>query len=114
MRISDWSSDVCSSDLVRGYGASNEEKIGFLPFSTSTDLTRPSDHGAFYTVNRQPRALSARQRKYGPRPRYVGTEIFISLVDRRQAPGSEERRGGGGCVRQGRYLRAAIQYTKTE
>src|SRR3546814_17172643 len=36
MRISDWSSDVCSSDLVRIHGAPNEVDPG-IPFKADTE-----------------------------------------------------------------------------
>ena len=41
---------------------------------------------AYYTIQRQPRALSARQRERGARSSYVGSEVFLSLVDQDQGP----------------------------
>jgi type VI secretion system protein ImpG len=37
-------------------------------------------------LRREPRQLSAKQRRVGPRSSYVGSELFVSLVDGNQAP----------------------------
>jgi len=71
---------------VMGYGTSTEEDIEFLPFYALTDMTDRPDHGAFYSVRRVPRLLSSKQRQYGARSGYVGSELFLSLVDARQSP----------------------------
>src|SRR3546814_12347360 len=50
MRISDWSSDVCSSDLLlrRAFTSSTRSKIGFLISRPATELLRhhldPNNH----------------------------------------------------------------------
>src|SRR3546814_1478484 len=46
MRISDWSSDVCSSDLPRGQGGFDQR--GFLPgaFPRPADHARRADRGS--------------------------------------------------------------------
>ena len=41
---------------------------------------------AYYTVRREPRLLSTRQRQQGARSSYVGSEMFISLVDANEGP----------------------------
>ena len=38
---------------------------------------------------RKPRMLSSAQRRHGGRTGYTGTEVFVSLVDSREAPYSE-------------------------
>jgi type VI secretion system protein ImpG len=71
---------------VAGHGADLEREQEFLPFYARSDLTRESDRGAYYTVRRLPRMLSAKQRRSGMRTNYVGSETYISLVDAHEAP----------------------------
>ena len=50
------------------------------------------DHGpslhlpAYYSVWREPRLLSEQARREGPRSGYIGSEVFLSLVDTEDAP----------------------------
>jgi type VI secretion system protein ImpG len=70
---------------VTGIGADGEEQE-FLPFYAHYD--RLSQHGgrSFYTVHRLPRLLSSQQRRAGPRSSYVGSEIYLGLVDADETP----------------------------
>ena len=71
---------------VTGFGVGNDSQQEFLPFYALTDLAAMSDGRAYYTVNREPRVLSSRQRQRGPRSSYIGSEVFVSLVDSAEAP----------------------------
>ena len=71
---------------VMGYGTSGDEKQEFLPFYALHDRTSGEDNSCYYTVRRDPRMLSAKQRSQGSRSSYVGSEIFLSLVDSVEAP----------------------------
>ncbi|MFO1434477.1 MAG: type VI secretion system baseplate subunit TssF [Candidatus Competibacteraceae bacterium] len=71
---------------VVGYGAGSVGEQAFLPFYTSHNLARPGDRGAYYTVRREPRLLSERQHRRGARSSYIGSEVFIALVDGNEAP----------------------------
>jgi len=44
------------------------------------------NYGRYFSILREPRAMSANARKYGTRSEYVGTEVFVSLVDQAEAP----------------------------
>jgi len=77
---------------IAGQGADLEREQEFLPFYARSDLTRDTDLGAYYTTRRLPRMLSAKQRRTGGRTNYVGSEVFISLVDAHEAPYSAELR----------------------
>jgi type VI secretion system protein ImpG len=70
---------------VVGYGTGTDEKQEFLPFYATSDQS-PTDGTAYYTVQRQPRVLSTKQRAQGPRSSYVGSEVFLALVDPDEAP----------------------------
>ena len=70
---------------VVGYGTGTDDKQEFLPFYATSDQS-PADGTAYYTVNRQPRVLSTKQRVQGSRSSYVGSEVFLALVDPDEAP----------------------------
>jgi len=70
---------------VTGYGTSANQKQVFEPFYAYHDTSSGED-AAYYTVQRERRMLSAKQRRVGPRSSYVGSEVFISLVDGNEAP----------------------------
>ena len=70
---------------VVGFGADNERGERFLPFYAAFH-TESREHPAYYAVQREPRLLSTAQQREGPRSGYVGTEVFIALVDPNEAP----------------------------
>jgi len=55
-----------------------------LPFYSVEHRTDPLAPALYYTLQRRPRMLSARQQQTGARAGYVGTECFVSIVDGRQ------------------------------
>lgn len=63
--------------------ASREQE--FLPLF-ATPQGEPQAGSGYYSVVREPRLSTDRTRRDGPRSAYVGTEVFISLVDPREAP----------------------------
>jgi type VI secretion system protein ImpG len=73
--------DVLSA---KGFDDKGEERQ-FLPLFSpdhSASLRLP----AYYSVWREPRLPSEQARREGPRSGYVGTEVFLSLVDTEDAP----------------------------
>lgn len=70
---------------VVGHGVAGADR-DFLPFYALSDLSRHPEHNAYFSVRREPRILSTRQRTRGPRSSYVGTETFLSIVDADAAP----------------------------
>lgn len=73
--------EIHSVTRVDGFGDSQEPEQRFEPFYGGDARTWHNPHSAYYTVRREPRLLSARQRRQGARTSYVGSELFISLVD---------------------------------
>ncbi len=71
---------------VTGFGSSADREQEFRPFYSSTDRTHHGEEQAYYAVQRVPRMLSSKQRRKGPRSSYVGSEVYISLVDANHAP----------------------------
>ena len=76
---------------VTGHGTDGEDRE-FLPFYEADDAAGRREEQAYYTVHRLARVLSARQRQRGSRTSYVGSEVFLSLVDAREAPYSHTLR----------------------
>ncbi|HVR63524.1 MAG TPA: type VI secretion system baseplate subunit TssF [Polyangia bacterium] len=78
--------EVYSIREVMGYGSSADVKQPFHPFFAWNDQSASEEALAYYSVSRQGRLLSARQRAQGARSSYVGSEVFISLVDPDEGP----------------------------
>lgn len=76
---------------VSGYGAGSGSEQAFLPFYAAYHTENP-EHRAYFTVQREPRLLSDAQKRNGPRSSYVGSEVFVSLVDPEEAPFSSDLR----------------------
>lgn len=70
---------------VTGYGVGQDSEQPFLPLYAAYHEEGAS-HNAYFTVRREPRLMSAAQKRGGARSSYVGSEIFISLVDPAEAP----------------------------
>src|SRR3546814_1812640 len=95
MRISDWSSDVCSSDLQFSYLPRSElrTQIGYkspliLAFAIEVEQAAP---GKRYRLRGAPR-----------RERLKGGDLGPRIRRQRSQRRSEERRVGKECVRTGR------------
>jgi len=71
---------------VIGYGTSADEKQEFFPFYALRDHFPQDSVSAYYTTHRVPRLLSAKQRSQGARSSYVGSEVYVALVDGAEAP----------------------------
>lgn len=71
---------------VLGYGTGAEPEREFLPFYQLKDRHIQREPRAYYMLTREQRRLSPAQRRKGPRTSYIGSEVFISLVDAEQAP----------------------------
>src|SRR3546814_11251017 len=91
MRISDWSSDVCSSDLLRGILGYNEEELvscdfNHSPFSSTFDATQTQ-----VVDGKLVRVLSWYDNEWGFSSRMCDTAVAF-------AQRSAERRVGKECV----------------
>lgn len=83
--------EVYSIESITGYGTGRVAEQTFHPLYAAFH-TEGSEHPAYYTVRREARMLSQRQREQGARSSYMGSEVFISLVDPANAPYPEELR----------------------
>ena len=78
--------ELYSVQEVLGYGTRADPEVEFLPFYQVRDRQTYQKREAYYTLYREQRRLSAKQRRHGPRSSYIGSETFISLVDAKEAP----------------------------
>jgi type VI secretion system protein ImpG len=76
--------EVFEIQSVIGYAAANGFEQEFRPFYLAKDTDLGA--GAFYTTNRVSRVLSAKEKQFGRRSTYAGTELYLSLVDAANAP----------------------------
>ncbi len=76
--------EVFEIQSVTGYGAEAGQEQEFRPFYLARDTDAGT--GAFYTANRVPRVLTTKEKQFGRRSNYAGTEVFLSLVDANSAP----------------------------
>lgn len=76
---------------VVGHGAGDASEQRFLPFYAASSA-ESAEHSAYFTTRRQPRVLPPEQKRIGPRSSYIGSEVFLSLVDSEQAPYSSDLR----------------------
>ena len=76
---------------VLGYGTGVNSEWRFLPFYNAFH-TEDRGHKAYYAVQREPRLMSQVQHRDGPRTSYIGTEIYLSVVDANEAPFPAELR----------------------
>ncbi|MEO6236189.1 MAG: type VI secretion system baseplate subunit TssF [Vicinamibacterales bacterium] len=72
------------TDVV-GHGVGDDSEQRFLPFYEATSRGA-NDASAYFTTRRQPRIIPPDQRRRALRSGYVGSEVFLSLVDAKQAP----------------------------
>jgi type VI secretion system protein ImpG len=79
--------EVYSIESVRGYSRSDAPPRIFEPFfrARDPDAQRVSG-GAFFQQQRSMRRPSERELRNGPRSRYLGSDVFIALVDMHSAP----------------------------
>lgn len=72
---------------VTGISGEGEPDTPFRPFYSADDLTAAGQgHPAYFVANRRMRQRTERERLRGARTNYLGSEVFLSLVDGRQAP----------------------------
>ncbi|WP_457447916.1 type VI secretion system baseplate subunit TssF [Roseateles sp. P5_E4] len=73
--------DVAS---VTGFSSDTDE-LQFLPLF-DVPHADPAGASGYFSLLREPRLASDRAKREGPRSAYVGSEVFLSLVDLQRAP----------------------------
>jgi type VI secretion system protein ImpG len=79
--------EVFAIDRVLGISGKDNEETEFRPFYSANDITAAGEsHPAYYTINRRMRQRNEKERLRGVRTSYLGSEVYLSLVDAAQAP----------------------------
>ena len=71
---------------VVGYGAGGEALQEYDSFYNAKDLGTLHQAKAFYHIRREKRKTSEKQKRMGTRTSYIGTEVFVSIVDGNNTP----------------------------
>jgi type VI secretion system protein ImpG len=79
------------TDVV-GHGAGDDSEHRFLPFYSAFSADFQHQPSAYFTTRREPRLVSQERKRRGSRSSYIGSEVFLSLVDSTQAPYSADLR----------------------
>jgi type VI secretion system protein ImpG len=86
-RTSGMDFEVYSLEGVTGISGQGADDVAFRPFYSDTDFTAAGEnHPAYYTLRRRMRQRSEKERLRGVRTSYLGSEVYLTLVDRAQAP----------------------------
>jgi type VI secretion system protein ImpG len=83
--------EVYQVDSVVGYEEDTNRKQRFRPFYAASDMGdgtegEEDEEKAYYTLRRTPRLLSSKEQRFGPRTSFFGSEVYLALVDGRDAP----------------------------
>lgn len=76
--------EVYAVHNVEGVTQDNDN-VNFYPLF-ATPHSAPPGHQAYWSALRQPRLPSDKVRREGPRSGYIGSEVFLTLVDVKEAP----------------------------
>lgn len=90
-RIRPLDHEVYALRALRASSSEQQPPQQFRPFY-ETHCSDEGNFGAYFSVRREPRLPSAQTLRNGSRTSYVGSEVFVSLVDERHAPWHGELR----------------------
>ena len=77
---------------VVGHGIGTDSEQEFLPFYSAYSSDQEHQQSAYFTTRREPRLVTPTARRRGTRSSYIGTEVFLALVDSAEAPYSGDLR----------------------
>ncbi len=83
--------EVFSVMSMTGQQSQSSENLEFRPLYQSLNQDE-GNHGRYFSLRREARLPSHSVRKYGTRTAYIGSEVFISMVDQHEAPYSQALR----------------------
>lgn len=80
--------EIYQLEEVVGIGTEGADDVRFQPFYSAEDFTPFGNvtQGAYFSVRRRLRQRSEKQRLKGGRTSYLGTDFYLSLSDRNEAP----------------------------
>ncbi|CAG9170670.1 hypothetical protein LMG23992_01712 [Cupriavidus laharis] len=77
--------EIYTIQQLGGQKSQHSASIDFQPLFATLNSDE-GNHGRYFSLRRERRLISEQARKYGTRTAYVGTEVFVSLVDQNEAP----------------------------
>ena len=77
--------EVFSVQEMSAQKADTTQELIFRPLFQTLNQDE-GNHGRYFSLRRESRLASDSARRYGTRTPYVGTEVFVSLVDQQEAP----------------------------
>ncbi|RDI17341.1 type VI secretion system protein ImpG [Pseudacidovorax intermedius] len=77
--------EVYAVQAISGQQSETTAAMAFRPLYQTLNEDE-GNHGRYFSVRREQRLASESARKYGTRTPYIGTEVFLSLVDQHEAP----------------------------
>jgi len=78
--------EIHTVSLIDGYTSSNTKQQVFRPLLETLGSLPGEQQEGFFTTRREPRQLSEAAKRSGSRSGYVGSEVFVQLVDQQDAP----------------------------
>jgi len=79
--------EVYALQSLIGISGEGQDDVVFRSFYSSDDFTPAGEsHTAFFTQRRRMRERSERERLRGARTSYLGSDLFVTIVDQAQAP----------------------------
>ncbi|TDK61300.1 type VI secretion system baseplate subunit TssF [Sapientia aquatica] len=81
--------EIFSLTEVSAQATESSANVIFRPMFQTLNQDQ-NNYGRYYSLRRERRLTSDSARKYGTRSPYMGTEVFISIVDQHEAPYSED------------------------
>lgn len=77
--------EIYTVNQLSGQTSQQSAGIDFRPLFATLNSDE-GNHRRYFSLRRERRLISEQARKYGTRTAYVGTEVFVSLVDQNEAP----------------------------
>lgn len=77
--------ELYSVSAILGQQAATTEQLAFRPLYQTLNEDE-GNHGRYFSLRREQRLISDSARRYGTRTAYIGSEVFVSLVDQHEAP----------------------------
>lgn len=81
--------EVCAVKQINAYYDSSDSAKPLSPLYGQHTSRKVTNEG-YYSVFRRQRLLSAKGRKFGHRSSYIGSEVYVSLVEPKTPPYSED------------------------
>ncbi|CAB5723852.1 Uncharacterized protein conserved in bacteria [Delftia tsuruhatensis] len=78
--------EIFSISSIQGFSSNNTDEQRFRPLYETLGAGEEGGSQAYFSMRREPRKLSEVARRSGPRTGYIGSEVFVQLVDRNDAP----------------------------